>query len=60
MPELRCHLIILATRKIFDMVIMPLLKYSSINNLKLTKAQFEKLLSPEHRASIVIVKKSIE
>ena len=39
------------------MGIMPLLKYSSINNLKLTKAQFEKLLSPEHRASIVIVKK---
>ena len=43
--------------KIFDMVIMPLLTYSSIINLKLTKTQSDKLLSLECRASTIIGKK---
>ena len=43
--------------KIFDMVIIPLLTYSSIISLKLTRAQSEKLLSLERRASRIIGKK---
>ena len=43
--------------KIFDIDIMPLLTYSSIINLKLTKTQSEKLLSLECRASRIIGKK---
>ena len=39
------------------MVIMPLLAYSSIINLKVTKTQSDKLLSLERRASRVIGKK---
>ena len=49
--------ITLAAMKILDMVIMPLLTYSSIINLKLTKTQSNKLLSPECRASRIIGKK---
>ena len=43
--------------KIFGMVIMLLLTYTSIINLKLTKTQSEKLLSLERRASRIICKK---
>ena len=43
--------------KIFDMAIMPLLTYSSIINLKLTKTQSDKLLSLECRVSRIIGKK---
>ena len=43
--------------KIFDMVIMPLLTYISIINLKLIKTQSDKLLSLERRASKIIGKK---
>ena len=43
--------------KIVDMVIIPLLTYSSIISLKLTRAQPEKLLSLECRASRIIGKK---
>ena len=43
--------------KINDMVVMPLLTYNSIINLKLTKTQSDKLLSLEHRASRIIGKK---
>ena len=46
-----------AAMKIFDMVIMPLLTYNSIINLKLTKTQSDKLLSLERRASRIISKK---
>ena len=49
--------ITLAAMKILDMVIMPLLTYSSIINLKLTKTQSNKLLSPECRASRITGKK---
>ena len=41
---------------IFDMVIMPLLTYSSIFNLKLTKTQSDKLLFLERRESRTIGK----
>ena len=57
LAKLRCHLTTLAAVKIFDMVIMPLLTYSSIINLKLTKTQSNKLLSPECRASRITGKK---
>ena len=57
LAKLRCHLITLAAMKIFDMVIMPLLTYSSIINLKLPKTQSDKLLSLECRASRIIGKK---
>ena len=43
--------------KINDMVVMPLLTYNSIINLKLTKTQSDKLLSLERRASRIISKK---
>ena len=43
--------------KIFDMVIMLLLTYSSIINLKLTKTQSDKLLPLECRAYRIIGKK---
>ena len=49
--------ITLAAIKILDMVIMPLLTYSSIINLKLTKTQYDKLLSLACRASRIIGKK---
>ena len=49
--------ITLAAMKILDMVIMPLLTYSSIINLKLTKTQYDKLLSFACRASRIIGKK---
>ena len=57
LTKLRCHLTTLAAMKIFDMVIMPLLTYSSAINLKLTKTQSDKLLSLERRASRIIGKK---
>ena len=41
----------------FDMVIMPLLTYSSIINIKLTKTQSDKLLPLERRTSRIIGKK---
>ena len=43
LAKLRCHITTLAVMKIFDMVIMPLLAYSSIFNLKLTKNQSYKI-----------------
>ena len=43
--------------KMFDMVIMPLLTYSSIINIKLTKTQSDKLLPLERRTSRIIGKK---
>ena len=57
LAKLRCQLTTLAAMKIFDMVIIPLLTYSSIISLKLTRAQSEKLLSLERRASRIIGKK---
>ena len=57
LAKLRCHLTTLAAVKIFDMVIMPLLTYSSIINLKLTKTQSDKLLSHERRTCRIIGKK---
>ena len=57
LAKLRCHLTTLAAMKIFDMVIMPLLTYISIINLKLIKTQSDKLLSLERRASKIIGKK---
>ena len=57
LAKLRYHLTTLAAVKIFHMVIMPLLAYSSIINLKVTKTQSDKLLSLERRASRIIGKK---
>ena len=57
LAKLRCQLTTLAAMKIFDMVIIPLLTYSSIISLKLTRAQSEKLLSLERTASRIIGKK---
>ena len=57
LAKLRCHLTTLAAMKIFEMVIMLLLTYTSIINLKLTKTQSDKLLSLERRASRIISKK---
>ena len=57
LATLRCHLTTLSAMKIFDIVIMPILTYSSIINLKLTKTQSDKLLSLECRASRIIGKK---
>ena len=58
MTKLRCHLTTLAAMKIFAMLIMSLLTYSSMINLKLTKTQSDKLLSLERRASRIIGKKA--
>ena len=57
MSKLRSHLTTLAAMKIFDIVIMLLLTYSSIVNLKLTETQSAKILSLECRASRIIGKK---
>ena len=57
LATLRCHLTTLSAMKIFDIVIMPILTYSSIINLKLTKTQSDKVLSLECRASRIIAKK---
>ena len=56
--KLRDHLTTLAAMKIVDMVIMSLLTYSSIINLKLKKTQSDRLLSLERRAAIRIHKKA--
>ena len=56
--KLRDHLTTLAAMKIVDMVIMSLLTYSSIINLKLKKTQSDRLLSLERRKSIRIHKKA--
>ena len=57
LAKLRCHLTTLPAIKIFDTIIMPLLTYSSIINLKLMKTQSDKLLLLERRASRIIDKK---
>ena len=56
LAKLKCQLTTLVAMEIFDMVIISLLTYSSIISLKLTRAQSEKLLSLEHRASRTIGK----
>ena len=54
LSKMRCYLNTEAARKIYEMVIVPILTYSTLINLKMTPTRQQKLKSIETRAKRII------